>query len=63
MGLSDLCVFLGVFVIWLCRGCKHNLSEELKKGGLPEGIVGLAMLTGLVLLVFFGWFLVKRISN
>jgi hypothetical protein len=52
-----------VFVIWLCRGCKHNLSEELKKGGLPEGIVGLAMLTGLVLLVFFGWFLVKRISN
>ena len=55
--------FLGVVIIWLCRGCKDNLSEELKTGGLPECVVGLSALTGLILLVFFVWFLANKISN
>jgi hypothetical protein len=45
---NDLCVFIGVIVIWFANGCKYNLRQELKEvkpldfWHRREGIIGLA---------------------
>ena len=52
MGLGlifdDLCVFFGVFIVWLTNGCKYSLWKELKTvkagdlwRGRREGMIGL----------------------
>jgi hypothetical protein len=46
--LDDLCVFIGVIVIWFAKGCKYSLWKELKTVKTldffrrREGIIGLA---------------------
>jgi hypothetical protein len=60
--LDDLCVFIGVIVVWFAKGCKYGLWEKLKevKAGdfwsRHEGIIGLA-----TILVFVGliWIFVR----
>jgi hypothetical protein len=45
---DDLCVLIGVIVIWFARGCKYSLKQELKEvktfdfWNRCEGIIGLA---------------------
>jgi hypothetical protein len=46
--VDDICVVFGVIVVWLAKGCKHSLKEEIN--GIEvgdfwrrrEGILGLA---------------------
>jgi hypothetical protein len=51
--IDDLCVFIGVVVVWIARRCKYSLWEKLKgvKGGdfwcRSEGIIGLATILAL----------------
>ena len=46
--LDDLCVFIGVIVIWFAKGCKYSLWQELQQVKpldffhRIEGVVGLA---------------------
>ena len=58
--IDDLCVFIGVGIIWLSRGCRYSLWRELKtvKAGdfwrRAEGIIGLiftALIVGIVWLI------------
>lgn len=64
MGLiiDDLCVFIGVGVLWISRGCKYSLWRELKtvEAGdfwrRKDGIIGLVFTASFVGL---GWLIVK----
>lgn len=55
MGLiaDDICVFVGVVVVWLAKGCSYGLWERLKEveaGDFwrrSEGMIGLATLAAL----------------
>lgn len=52
--LDDLCVFVGVAILWLLRGCRYSLWQEMKtvKAGdfwsRREGIIGLVALVAMV---------------
>ena len=56
--LDDLCVFMGVIVVWFAKGCKYSLWQELKtvKAGdfwsRREGIIGLATFLAIVGLIW-----------
>jgi hypothetical protein len=67
--LDDLCVYVGVVVVWLAKGCKHDLWEKLKEVETfdffqrREGIVGLATIIAIVCLCALAvHFLIKSTS-
>jgi hypothetical protein len=51
--LDDLCVFVGVVVVWLAKGTKYSLMDKLNEVKpfdffrRLEGIIGLATLIAL----------------
>jgi hypothetical protein len=57
MFLDNLCVFIGIIVIWLVRGCSYNIDHEvhkIHKGAFPhwrEALVGL-----ITILLGYGFF-------
>jgi hypothetical protein len=52
--LDDLCVFVGVVVVWLAKGCKYKLWQKLKEVEpfdffrRREGIIGLTTIIAFV---------------
>jgi hypothetical protein len=56
--LDDICVFIGVAVMWLAKGCKYSLWKKLKKvkagdfWSHREGIIGLATIFAIVGLIW-----------
>ena len=57
--LDDICVVIGIAVLWIARGCKYNLWKEMKTVNIGdfflrrEGFIGLASLfvmIGLILI-------------
>ena len=67
--LDDLCVYVGVVVVWLAKGCKYGLWEKLKEVETfdffrrCEGIIGLATIIAIVCLcALVAHFLVKSVN-
>lgn len=60
--IDDFCVYLGVIVVWLGRGCNYNLWHELKSVEVGEffsrreGVIGLV---SLIATVGIAWIIVK----
>jgi hypothetical protein len=56
--LDDLCVFIGVIVIWFLNGCKYSLKQKLNEVKpldffhRREGIIGLATIFGIAGLIW-----------
>jgi len=63
--LDELCVFVGVIIIWFANGCKYSLSKAVKKAPYGtwfcsgEAIIGLVTILVIIgvltaLIHFFG---------
>jgi hypothetical protein len=65
-GMGDFVfLYIGIFVVWLLRGCKYSLGEEMRKVGRqdfsrrPEGVIGLVLFllfVGFIVFYFCGAF-------
>ena len=55
--IDDLCVFIGVFTLWILRGFKYNIWTELNKVKpldffrRGEGLLGLFVLSTVAIIV------------
>jgi hypothetical protein len=62
--IDDLCVFIGVGVLWAARGCRYSLWQELKKveaGDFwrrKDGVIGLVFTASIVAA---GWLILRLV--
>jgi len=69
MGLGlifdDLCVFVGVIVVWVVKGCEYSLRQklrEIKFGDFwcrREGVIGLATILILGVVIWITYHFLK----